>query len=73
MGLAPWRSGSCWSRCGGMSTAFEKGLMVADIKVVLVTWEICDIISGTMAMATSYEPRTWHSVLFFLVCHLRDC
>jgi hypothetical protein len=56
-----------------MSPVLRKELMVADLKVVLVTWEICDIISGTMAMATSYEPKTWHSVLFFLVCHLRDC
>lgn len=32
-----------------------------------MTWEICDIISGTMAMATDYVPQTWHSVLFFLV------
>lgn len=36
-----------------------------------MTWEICDIISGTMAMATSYEPQTWHSVLFFLVRYHR--
>jgi hypothetical protein len=67
MGLvAGWRC-PCWSCCCCMSTLLFTDY--ADEQVVLVTWEICDIISGTMAMATDYVPQTWHSVLFFLVRH----
>ncbi|ORY27495.1 amino acid permease-domain-containing protein [Naematelia encephala] len=34
--------------------------------LLLVTWEICDIITGTMNLAFTYQHQAWHSVLFFL-------
>lgn len=35
--------------------------------VLLVTWQITNVISGTMQMAFDYQPQSWHGVCFYLV------
>lgn len=34
--------------------------------MLLVTWQLTDIIQGIMELAIDYERRSWQSVLFFL-------
>ena len=36
-------------------------------QILLVVWEICNIIAGTMALSFNYQQHSWHLILFFLV------
>ncbi|KAK8861393.1 hypothetical protein IAR55_002212 [Kwoniella newhampshirensis] len=45
-------------------TGFVMGGHVGNI--LLVTWEICNIIAGTMSLSFDYHKRPWHMFLFFL-------
>ena len=36
------------------------------LQVVLVTWEVAEIITGTMSLASNYVAKDWHLLLFFL-------
>lgn len=40
------------------------------IQILLVTWEMVNIIAGTMGLAYDYEQQTWQMVLFFLAALL---
>lgn len=39
---------------------------------LLVSWQISNIVEGTMQMAFDYQRENWHSVMFFLVSAARD-
>ena len=41
-------------------------------QVLLVTWEIANVIVGTMSLASDYVKQDWHMTLFFLVGNLTD-
>jgi amino acid transporter len=40
------------------------------VQILLVTWEMVNIIAGTMGLAYDYEQQTWQMVLFFLAALL---
>lgn len=36
-------------------------------QLLLVTWEIANIVVGTISLSLDYQKRNWHNCLLFLV------
>lgn len=57
-----WRASE---RAGTSSATFEE--TVADTQVLLVTWQLVNIVHGIMGLSFDYDYKPWHGILFYLV------
>jgi hypothetical protein len=42
--------------------------IAADTQVLLVTWQLVNIVHGIMGLSFDYSYKPWHGILFYLVC-----